>query len=188
MSSTDRTLLGRGPCPCGNGQITLYRCVPDHPWPTASVWNEHDLSCNDCSKKYTFLDGKLVLKADAEERERRQHRWAHKQRSIVASAPVKQVLEKLVARLDREKSVAAKYRALKGHRMADCTEGTFRKRFISSRAFADSTHTMDLPWIFKFLGHRDPQIEQELRELDALWVALKEPLSGVKTGINGTAA
>jgi hypothetical protein len=46
MSSTDRTLLGQGPCPCGEGQIAVYRCVPDHPWPTASVLNEHNLSGN----------------------------------------------------------------------------------------------------------------------------------------------
>lgn len=44
MSSTDRTLWGQGPCPCGEGQIAVYRCVPDHPWPTASVLNEHNLS------------------------------------------------------------------------------------------------------------------------------------------------
>jgi hypothetical protein len=146
------------------------------------------LSCADCSKKYTFVDSKLVLKTDAEERKRRQHRWAEKQRSILASAPVRQLLDQFVSRLDREKSVSAKYRALRGHRVADCTEGTFRKRFIGSRAFAHSTHSMDLRWIQKFLGHQDPQIERDLQELDALWAALKAPVPGVKTGISGLAA
>jgi hypothetical protein len=188
MSSTDRTLLDRGPCPCGNGQITVYRCVPDHGWPTASVWNEHDLSCADCSKKYTFVDGRLVLKTDAEEWEQRRHRWHEKNRSIMASAPVKRLLDKLVSRLDQEKSVAAKYRALKGHRVADCTEGTFRKRFISNRSFADTTQTVDLNWILNFVGHQDAQIERELQELEALWSALKEPIPRAKTGGGGLAA
>jgi hypothetical protein len=168
--------------------VVVYECVREPVYPRDKPWNEYELSCAECSKTYTFLEGNLMLKADIDERGQRTSRWHEKQRSIMASASVKQLLDKLVERLDQEKSMAAKYRALGGdvswdrHSAASSSERTYRSKFRSSRAIADSTDARDLRWLLNFLGLQDQQLTRDLEELDVLWAEANEPILGINTG------
>jgi hypothetical protein len=102
----------------------------------------------------------------------------------MASASVKQLLDKFVERLDQEKSMAAKHRALKGHSQASGSVRAFRSSFRSSRAIADRTFASDLRWVLDFLGLQDPQLTRDLEELDVLWAEANEPIPGIHIGID----
>src|SRR5574341_698522 len=59
---TDRFKIHDGPCACGAGRYVKYRCTPDHPYPTSSVWYQGEISCDACRPVYelAYRDGKVV--------------------------------------------------------------------------------------------------------------------------------
>jgi hypothetical protein len=179
---TDRVEVKRQPCPCGGGEIVIERCSPDHAWISAHrVWWESDIDCQKCSQEYALHDDdaempRLVRQSDLREREKRRQAWYALHRSIMGSPRVQSVLEQFAARLDQEKSVAAKYRLLAKSGLGGGTEGTFRRRFSGSQAFAKSLSPGQLSQVMDMLGIEDPSISAEVRQLDELWKAVKEPI------------
>jgi hypothetical protein len=176
MPSIERTTIDQGPCPCGKGHLVVYECTREPVYPGGMPWNEYELSCAECSETYIFLEGKLVFKADVDESKQRRDRCHKKEGSIMASASVKQLLDRFVERLDQEKSMAAKCRALNGHSAARGGERTFRRNFKNSRSVADNTRASDLRWVLDFLGLQDPQLTRDLEELDVLREEANKPI------------
>jgi hypothetical protein len=110
------------------------------------------------------------------EREKRRQAWYALHRLIMGSPKVHSVLEQFAARLDQEKSVAAKHRLLTKNGLFNATEGTFRRRFSGSQAFVKSILPGQLSQVMGVLGIENPAISTEGVQLDELWKALKEPI------------
>lgn len=70
---TDRTEYIREPCPCGNGELYVDFCTPDHPWapPDAHHW-EVGIKCKDCRDTYEFIEREsqaILLRKDEPEKQ-----------------------------------------------------------------------------------------------------------------------
>jgi hypothetical protein len=137
---TDRDYGSEGPCPCGNGKITIYRCSPDHPW-GGEAWFENQLNCPNCNEVYQFYPSddifkkrsRLVLRKDVEDREARRKEWHKKTTAIMEMQAVQRILKQTQSALDQQRSMAAKYRLLRKYGLAEMSEGTFRRRFTGVR-------------------------------------------------------
>jgi hypothetical protein len=97
MATDDCSEVGRGPCPCGKGMITVEKCIPDHPWAKESQARYTPaLVCNRCEPKYAFFRAsvltnkpRLVLCSDLERHNEAKQNWHRKLREIEASAVFK---------------------------------------------------------------------------------------------------
>jgi len=104
-----REEMGRGPCPCGGGEIVVTRCTPDHGWPSNNVWWECELNCERCQKEFTIFSEsddprpKVVRRTDFEEHKRREDAWHLKRQSIMETDRVTAVIQQLASRLEQEK-------------------------------------------------------------------------------------
>ena len=61
---TDRNEILNIPCLCGNGQITVCFCRPDHDYAhEGQKWREDKIACSDCESKYRIIkqEKKLVV-------------------------------------------------------------------------------------------------------------------------------
>jgi hypothetical protein len=101
---------------------------------------------------------------------------------------VELLLKQLAARLDQEKSLAAKYRLLARHHLAHSALATFRKRFADSSTYARTLSPSELPGVMDLLGVSNSSITASLQKLRLLWEGMKKPLPAVVTGIDGLAA
>ena len=118
---TDRIEEAQGPCPCGRGEIIVYRCTRDHPFATGAHWWQSNITCATCKDKYALEDddpGKrpaLVLRADILARERKREAWYERRQALMAAPDVAALLQQFVHRLHAEPSTVAKYRLLRKH-------------------------------------------------------------------------
>jgi hypothetical protein len=180
---TDRDLWGAGPCPCGNGKITVMRCSPDHPW-GGRAWFENSIECAECARNYTFAESgkmqddrsRLVRRQDVEEREDHRKEWRAKNAEILAMASAQQILAQAQSALDQERSVAAKHRLLSRHGLADGSVSTFRKRFSGSAHYLRGLSAWRLPRLMQLAGRESPEVVAALSEAEKI---------NIKTGISG---
>ena len=191
---TDRIEEAQGPCPCGRGEIIVYRCTRDHPFATGAHWWQSNITCATCKDKYALEDddpGKrpaLVLRADILARERKREAWYERRQALMAAPDVAALLQQFVHRLHAEPSTVAKYRLLRKHGLIDSSQGTFTKAFAGSAIYANSLSPSDLPKVMSVLGHVDLTIINRMRALEEILLATKLPLTAIKTGISGLIA
>ena len=179
---TDRSELARTPCPCGQGEIVVTHCEPDHPWPTKSKWLETSLDCKSCRETYALEDrsgwndlGPVVLVECSEVAARAKRQAAYKSAAaeLMSSPGVQNLVERFVRRLEAEPSVAALYRLLEANRLIVETEGTFRKKLKrlgepEGWARDHAQYYFRLPDIIILLGSDEPAVAAAVARVKAL--------------------
>ena len=186
MSTDDCSEIGSGPCPCGEGLITVERCMPDHPWARDSqAWYKDMLVCRDCERKYGFFKAsygkpsRLVLRKDLREMETALEAWHKKRRGIESSSEFKELSKKLDIRLECERSAAARYRLLVS---VDLAFGISLPKY---RKEGYALESGDVRKALKLLGIQSPKLERLEAEADELWEQAHITPRPIKTGING---
>jgi hypothetical protein len=180
MATDDCFEIGRGPCPCGKGIITVEKCIPDHPWAKESQASYTPaLACEVCKRKYAFFGRQLVLRSDLEQHREAEKNWHRKLREIEASQDFKDLAKKIDIRLAAERSDAARYRLLTAARLAT---GLSLQRFRRSGYQLSALHAkaaLDLLQIQmqRLLAMAD--------EADELADQMHRKPRGIKTGISG---
>jgi hypothetical protein len=191
---TDREVEAKGPCPCGLGEIVVYRCTGDHPFASGGHWWEDKITCPLCAKEYALGyddPGKapaLVLRSEIIARENRLQAWHEQTEALMASPEVKELIGRFVQSLEAEPSTAAKYRLLRKHNLVNSSQATFTRKFAGCVIYAATLSPSDLSNVMSVLGHSDSILISRVQAIDATWSAVKAPLNPIKTGISGLAA
>jgi hypothetical protein len=184
---TDREELTRELCSCGDGEIVIYRLTPDHGWPSNSVSWDGRLECDPCSATYTMYAAatecpRVALIADVLEKERRFEDWNSADKALMASAPVQGLVDRLTNRIEKEPSIAAKYRLLKElcyHR----TYGSINRHWRGAPAWVNEwIRSSSLPAVLRLLGEDDPILVSEAERIAELWKLSQQPVPPAKTG------
>src|SRR5262249_8302070 len=139
---TDRDLISEGPCPCGKGKIKVTLCSADHPW-EGKPWYESKIACSTCARMHIIAESeersdnrhRLILRKDFAEREGHRKEYLEKCDAILAMPASRKALAKAKDMIDWQGSVAAKFRFLNRHGLANMSESTFRKNFRDSASY-----------------------------------------------------
>lgn len=187
MATDDCFEIGKGPCPCGKGVITVEKCVPDHPWAKESQASYTPaLVCKTCEPTYAFfghdfLSGKkrLVRRDELERHREAEKNWHRKLRQIEASSEFKELARRLEARLALDKSAAARYRTLSAAGLARTMSiGQYRKRGYKLSA-------LDVSEAMEFLEFNAPELAKLATEANQFAVERHRDVPAIKTGISG---
>lgn len=179
---TDRVPRYRGPCKCGAGEFVVMECTPDHPW-GGPTWLEETIACDQCQQQYALIQqgGQVVVvrRTEVDARERLLEERSNRLKALVASSGYRAIMEQAERRLAGLPSMAARYRDLP-EELRGGVEGTFRRNVQSAgglrRWLENRIGTLHLPELMLWLGVRDPDIEQQLQEAQALWNEAYLPL------------
>ena len=177
----DRSQVYQGTCPCGAGEVNIEFCTPDHPWPTKSTWFDSMITCTECTKTYAVEEQDqhcgLVYKRDIIERKQWRESYEAAQNSLMTSSQTKEVLARLTALLDTQKSMAACHRFLSENQLVDKTYGTFIKQWKGASAWVKSNiRANDLEQVLAAVGAQDEYISKAVLELQRLWTEYRKPL------------
>jgi hypothetical protein len=170
---TDRTTLYSKPCPCGQGQVTVDHCSPDHSWPTGSEWYEKQLRCDACKEEYVlkeyrrhfFLESRQKHEADENMREQIQAA----EREFMATSEIKRMLVEFQSMLDGVKSNASRWRILRQYGMTYSAQATFSKQWRGADHWIAS-HVIspnDIVKVHDMLDGRYPKVAEGLEQLEA---------------------
>ena len=184
MATNDCSTVGSGSCPCGKGLITVEWSIPDHPWAKESqAWYRRTLACEDCEQKYGFFNRgrgerhRLVLMSDLTEVRTASDAWHKMLREIKSSPAVKELAEKLDARLAQERSAAARYRVLRAAGLA---------RIMSLSQYRQCGFALEpghATVALKLLGIESPELQAMEADAEELWKQSQRVPSGFKIGI-----
>ena len=118
------------PCMCGAGEVVIEISTPDHPWVRASQTTYTcQIHCEPCAREYMIDDGGIVRRVDYDLRARAQAEYETARREFMRSDWVVALLKSLASYLDQKPSIAAVYRCLDHHRLAQYSESHFRKKW-----------------------------------------------------------
>jgi len=186
MATEDCSEAGRGPCPCGQGEIVVERCTPDHAWVKAHQvsYNSH-LDCSACGSRYTFFSKygnepeRLVLRTDVERRESYSQAASAKRQEVASSSEFKTLEKDVTNWLAQGKSAAARHRMLVS---AGLSGGMPLQRFRKSGFTFDERHVLPA---LDALKVDLPTLKALALEANRLWgLAFQDP-PAIKTGIPG---
>ena len=149
------------------------------------------LECDICRRTYTMYAPnpseypRLASIADVHEKERRFEAWNSADKAFMASAPVQALLDRLTKRIEREPSVAAKYRLVKDF-CRYYTYGTFNRHWRGAPAWVkESIQSKTIPTVLKLLGEDDPALVSKAEQVADLWKLSEQPVPAIKTGAIG---
>ena len=134
MAGYDCDEIGRSSCPCGEGEIVVEHCTPDHMWARASQSIfRNSLICTKCELTYVFFSrdpgskARLVLKEDDERIGDAQSAW-HKTLLDIQNSEIFQELTASLAHvLSEQPSAAAAHRLLRRARLTNDSLYQYRK-------------------------------------------------------------
>jgi hypothetical protein len=186
MATDECDEVGRGPCPCGKGVITVERCVPDHPWAKPhQVSFTPALVCAECEPNYTFSEPdwrshkpRLVMRHEVEQREQARQTRYDKLWKIESSDTFKDLAQRLETRLALEKSAAARHRVL-------CAAGLRPEGLEKYRKSGFRLSASGVAAALALLKVEAPELAELAKEAEELADEAYRPIQGVKTGING---
>lgn len=187
MATDDCFEIGRGPCPCGKGIISVEKCVPDHPWAKESQASYTPaLVCEACKSEYGFfahdiISGKrrLVRRRELDRHTDAEKNWHSVLRNIEASPDFKELTKRLEARLALENSAAGRYRVLSAARVARTMSlGQYRKRGYRLSA-------LEVSEAMAFTRFSPPGLQKMAKQADAFAADMHSEVRGIKTGIPG---
>jgi hypothetical protein len=186
VATDDCFEIGRGPCPCGNGIVTVEKCIPDHPWAKESQASYTPaLVCSACERKYAFsgphiLSGRrsLVLRKDLEGYQDARSHWHATLRKIEATEDFKKIANALNDRLDIEKSGAARHRILVSAGLTHDSIGQFRRHGFH-------LSSLNIREAMKLLAYQSAELERLADEADVYAERMQRDMPPVKTGIAG---
>jgi len=170
---TERFEIYNGPCSCGKGEYIVNECFPDHPWAKPHQTSyERNITCPECGNVYSLeeIDGKIYLVLNSEKRKREaiSQNWHAKIKEIKEHFESEGHLEALERKIDSMPSMAAIYRELHPVIHFHHTLSTFRKHFKASITvkgwIEENIHYWHLKAVLKWLGRKDPVLENLVRE------------------------
>lgn len=186
VATNDCSEIGRGPCPCGEGLITVEWCIPDHPWAKESqAWYRSKLVCENCEEEYGFFGrshgkpDRLVLISYLEEIRRARDQWYQKLKEIESSPAFRALAVALDERLARERSAAARYRLLRDSGLA---YGMSLPRY---RRHGYTLEPDGIASALQLLGIQSSELLAKQAEVERLWKQSQIVPPGIETGING---
>ena len=186
--STDVSERGRGPCPCGAGEIVVYLETPDHGWASGQWqrwWGE--IRCATCDKEFVVRTKggvSLVRRGDAEAHQRKMTEWSQQCDLLMESVAVKNLFEKLVDRLKSEHSIAAVWRRLSTYGLTNYTESTFRRHWRGAEDWVREYQSISLlERMLSAMKDPDPALVTEAQRLADLKTETDAPLPAIPTGI-----
>ena len=181
---TERFEIYKGDCSCGKGNYIVKECSPDHPWAKPhQTWYERTITCPECQKKYSLeeINDKiyLVLNSEKTKREAINQKWHDQIKEIKNHFDSEGHLSALEAAINAMPSMAAIYRELDPLVNFHYTVSTFRKHFKAAsnlKKWIDwNIHYWSFPSILNWLGRKDPEMENLVREARQLWEDSKKP-------------
>lgn len=182
MSTLDCNEVFRGPCHCGQGQVSIDRCVPDHGWETQSVTMKTYIQCQSCQSLYSVETQRgnyvFVLKADILSQEHAQQAWSAAARALVQSNEAVNLYSKFASLVNSQPSTAATFRLFEANGLASGTEGTSRRnwqgvgRWIQSNDYFGSK----LRTFMKMVNVTDAVLEAGIRNVEGLYAAAHKNL------------
>jgi hypothetical protein len=187
MATDDCYEIGRGPCPCGKGIITVEKCIPDHPWAKESQASYTPaLVCEVCGPKYGFLrhdwltsKSRLVLRDELEKHKDAEEKWHRKLREIEASSAFKELAQRLDQLLATAKSAAARHRLLSAAGLARTLSlGRYRRHGYHLSA-------LDVSEAMKLVRMDTQELAQMAKEAGQLAEEMHHEVRAIKTGITG---
>lgn len=179
---TDRVEIFHGPCVCGNGEVTITLCTPDHPWPTKSKSFEISNSCGACKEKYALIQqNNWYVFAKRDDLARQKAYWDEyneRGKALLEETAVTELIYELQQVLEAQRSVAACYRVLSEHGLSHGTDGTFRRHWQGSSHWIErNIWPHSLKAVMKTLGTTNEEIDAELAAIDELQERHRAPLS-----------
>lgn len=174
---TDRTEIYSSSCPCGNGEMVINSCTPDHGWPTRSKWMETDISCPECSKQYELIiqDQQYILVKKSD------YKAAHETARIIEKdigsifteiqvmPETKAVVIQFTDMLADQESMAARHRLLISSGLEHSSIATFRKRWVSEADWVrENVNVLNLDRVIAALNSGDEKIIGKLKVAEDL--------------------
>lgn len=177
----DRIEAYRGPCACGEGEVTIDFCTPDFPWLTKSNRFKTSITCGTCRTEYDLIEQSkqfvFVRKSDVKRQQALWSEYWRRSEDLLKAARTRKLLNDLETLLDTQPSVAACHRLLCAHDLVQEPYATFRKRWNGGGDWVRShVHASDLDEVLELLGKKDPTISNQLSEFEALLQQHKAPL------------
>ncbi|MGV8939570.1 MAG: hypothetical protein ACOH2J_20820 [Allorhizobium sp.] len=185
MSTDDCSIAGQSSCPCGDGEIVVEYCIPDHGWVREQQgrYDAH-LTCQVCRSKFDFFGEsanqkpRLVLREDAEVIGDAAKNWHITLREIEASSGFKELSDRLAKRLGEQRSKAAEHRVLTAARLTHDSIGQFRNRAFRLSAL-NASALVDL------FSYEDKQLAELISRAEKYYETSKTVPNAVSTGNAG---
>ena len=128
---TERMTAQRKPCPCGAGTVRVDITYVDSDWGIRDQSWEGIVECVQCQPRYGFVGAgrgvDVVRIEDKDCSDALRAEAAECEATLLASAAVAAVIEKLAAEIDALPTMAAKYRLACQLKIESATLPTFRK-------------------------------------------------------------
>ena len=176
MSTLDCNEVFRGPCHCGQGQVSIDRCVPDHGYQTQSVTMKTYIECPNCRALYSIEtqggNYVFVLQTDIQAKEQAKNAWSAAARALVQSNEAVALHSEFKELVRAQPSMAATFRLFEANGLARGTEGTFRRnwqgvdRWIQSDYFGSNLGTF-----MNMTNVHDPVLQAGVANVKALYAA-----------------
>ena len=134
MAGYDCDEIGRSSCPCGEGEIVVGHCTPDHMWARASQSIfRNSLICTKCEQTYVFFSrdpgskATLVLREDDERIRDAESAWHKTVLDIENSEIFQELTTSLAHVLFEQPSAAAAHRLLRRASLTNDSLYQYRK-------------------------------------------------------------
>jgi len=125
-------------CPCGKSNVTFTTSSPDHPYARDSQTRySAAINCKECDEKYAVHQEspndrpEIVHREEVDAKKAAREKYLAAEEAIEKSAEAERLRSKIAEAIDRESSMAARYRKLSEFRLFHGSYGTYRKRPFS---------------------------------------------------------
>jgi len=160
---------------CGAGAVVIEVSTPDHPWVRSSQTTYAcQIQCEPCAREYVICDGGVVRRADHDRRVHAQAEYEAAQRELMRSDWVVGLLKSLASHLDQKPSIAAVYRCLDHHKLAQYSDNYFCKKWRGGADLAQSIYYRQLPQVLALLGRDTREADIALAKLAEIEAAIPD--------------
>ncbi|MDX6443027.1 MAG: hypothetical protein QOH71_101 [Blastocatellia bacterium] len=183
----DRTEHIRKPCPCGQGQLEVDWCTPDHPYADPTSGNfQLAIRCARCSQEYVFTDqgthAVLLQKTEVDARDREESQINKREKQLAERNQVQEYLAQFVERLQWVPTAVGKRQLLKATGFYVQSIGTFRKD-LAQRGIGDMVRGQfsisHVPRMLLVLARQDKELVEEIKQMEQRKEELNRPLTPV---------
>ncbi len=180
---TERSEYFRRTCLCGQGELVIEFCMPDHPWAQAGrgTWGL-SIHCDSCKKEYVLEERNnqavIVRKFDVQARSQLGHECYERARKIMESDQVQQHLHDFETLISSQPTVTATYNLFRSTQILSSSINTFRrdlKREGATGLLRRHVNLRNMPHILNKLGKKDESLLTTIAELEALKTQAQEP-------------
>jgi len=168
---------------CGEGELVVNYCTPDHPFANSDAYHwELFLECDICNGEYVFIDqdqqAVIASRTEIAARQTARQEYLERSRALMSRDDVRAYLSQLIALVISQPSAAAKHRVFTRAGMTVDSEATFRRSLKAvgdERIVQQSAAPHNLSRIMTILEVKNEEISNELEVLKALELKSKEP-------------